>query len=332
MQPEAILELVANGVDLSATQTQNLLAYILDTSTSDSFVGAALMGLRTKGESADELQGAVDAMLDCCLEVLSVPEGAVDTCGTGGDNSGTFNISTAAALVVAACGVPVVKHGNRSVSSQSGSADVIEELNIPFHAPNNDMRSPFVFCFAPHFHPRMKRVGPIRKQLKLRTLFNLIGPLANPARPDFQLVGVADKSKLGIYAQALQKLGRRRAFVVHGEPGVDEATQAGDFTVLDVTADSIVETKFSATAFGLPLCELSDLTGGCAIENAADICQIFEGTPGPKRDVVVLNTALTLMLTGQASTPKQAAKLAAEAIDKGKAQELLDSLQEPAHV
>ncbi|MHC4839744.1 MAG: anthranilate phosphoribosyltransferase [Planctomycetota bacterium] len=328
MQPNDLLELVASGTDLSAAQTQELLGYVLDESTPDSVVAAALMGLRTKGESASELQGAVQGLLEHCLTVPNVPSGSVDTCGTGGDNAGTINISTAAAFVVAACGVPVVKHGNRSVSSQSGSADVLEALGVPFHTPDQSMSSEFIFCFAPQFHPRMKRVGPVRREMKIRTLFNLVGPLANPGRPDFQLVGVADKSKLSIYAEALQALGRKRTFVVHGEPGVDEATPAGDFTVLHVTPTAVNELNMSATDFGLPLCTLEDLAGGGAKDNAADLQTIFGGQSGPKTDCVVLNAALTLMLTGKAESPTEAASLASAAIQSGKVADLLKRLQE----
>lgn len=300
---------------------------LLDESTPEALIAGILTALRTKGECGEELLGVTRALLDVANSVDSVPEGAVDTCGTGGDGSGTFNISTAAALLVAALDIPVVKHGNRSVTSRSGSADVVEALGIPFTQPGGELASNFSFLFAPHFHPALKRIGPIRKALGIRTVFNLVGPLANPARPDYQLVGVAVRDRLPDIARALQGLGRKRAFVVHGEPGLDEATPAGRFTVIDVRQKAITAADYTSEDFGLPGCKLDDLRGGEAAENASMIENVFDGTSGPPRDTVVLNAALTLLLTGKSESPVEAAERAAAAIDDGRAHKLLESLR-----
>lgn len=321
------LELLANGTHLDADSAQALMAQLLDESTPEPLIAGILTALRTKGECGEELLGVTRALLEVANSVKDVPAGAVDTCGTGGDGAGTFNISTAAALLVAALDVPVVKHGNRSVTSRSGSADVIEALGLAFTQPGVDVAPNFTFLFAPHFHPALKRIGPIRKALGIRTVFNLVGPLANPARPDYQLVGVAVRDRLPDVARALQGLGRKRAFVVHGEPGLDEATPAGRFTVVDVRQESITAADFTASDFGIAACALEDLRGGEAAENALLIENIFDGQSGPARDTIVLNAALTLLLTGKTESPVDAAQLAAAAIDDGRARKLLESLR-----
>lgn len=322
-----LLEQLASGAHLGADDAEALLNRLLDESTPEFLIAGILAALRTKGESGEELLGITRALLHHAGEVNNVPAGAVDTCGTGGDGAGTFNISTAAALLVASLDVPVVKHGNRSVTSRSGSADVIEALGLPFTAPGAAADPRFSFLFAPHFHPALKRIGPIRKALGIRTVFNLVGPLANPARPSFQLVGVAARERLADVARALQGLGRKRAFVVHGEPGLDEATPAGRFTVIDVRPEAIAAADYTAADFGLPACELADLRGGDASENATIIEAVFSGARGSQRDTVVLNAALTLLLVGRAGSPREAAELAAKAIDDGRATQLLRELQ-----
>lgn len=328
MTAAATLERLASNQHLDAESAQALLGHLLDASTPEPLIAGILTALRTKGESGEELLGITRALLQVAAPVAGVPAGAIDTCGTGGDGAGTFNISTAAALVVAACGVPVVKHGNRSVTSRSGSADVIEALGLTFAKPGEPLADArFAFLFAPQFHPALKRIGPVRKALGIRTVFNLVGPLANPARPDFQLMGVASRERLPDVARALQGLGRKHAFVVHGEPGLDEATPAGRFTVVDVRPDTITAADFTAADFGLAPCSVGELRGGDAAENAAIIRQVFNGNTGPRRDVVVLNAALALLLAGKAATPAQAAALAANAIDSGAAFALLESLK-----
>ena len=324
-----LLEQLTSGTHLDAESAQALMAALLDESTPEPVIAGVLAALRTKGESGEELLGITRALLEAARPLTGIPAGAVDTCGTGGDGAGTFNISTAAALLVASLGVPVMKHGNRSVTSRSGSADVIEALGIPFTEPES-ATGKFAFLFAPHFHPALKRFGPIRRALGIRTVFNLVGPLANPARPDFQLVGVATRERLPDIARALQGLGRKRAFVVHGEPWLDEATPAGRFTVIDVQPDAITAADYTAADFGLEVCDLDDLKGGDANQNACIIEAVFAGEAGPKRDVVILNAALTLLLLGRARTPLESAELAGSALDDGIATDFLASLRRSA--
>jgi anthranilate phosphoribosyltransferase len=291
-------------------------------------IAAILTALRTKGECTAELVGVTRALLARAKGVVGAPVDAVDTCGTGGDRSGTFNISTAAGILAAACGVPVVKHGNRSVTSKSGSADVIEALGIAMQQPDAALaHSRFVFLFAPHFHPALARIGPVRKALGIRTVFNLVGPLANPAHPAYQLVGVAAAERMTAMAETLRGLGRKRAFVVHGENGLDEATTAGVTRLIEVDSDGLRERTVRAADFGLGDCRIADLRGGDAAENAKTILTIFAGAKGPARDTVVMNAALVLMLTGRAQDSKSAARSAQAAIDTGAATSLLAELR-----
>ena len=326
------LDKIVSGRGLSTPEAKALALDMLDPETPDAAIAGALAALRTKGEDASEIMGFVSALMSKAKTIsrddAAASELRVDTCGTGGDGAGTFNISTAASLVCAALGLNVFKHGNRAASSKCGSADVMEALRIGFHEPGGEL-SPekrFHFLFAPSYHPALKRLGPIRKALGIRTIFNLVGPLANPALPTHQLVGVGARDKLHAVANALRS-GGRSAYVVWGEPGLDEATQAGPFTLLEVTADRVKERQMNAAEFGLGPCSLEDLKGGDAAQNASIIEAIFKGERGPRHDVVVLNTALVLMLTGRAKSPLEAAKIARDAILNGKAGGLLKSLQ-----
>lgn len=323
---QATLERILNHEALDAREAKHLMATMLSDETPDALVAAALASLRTRGETAAELAGFTEALLDVALP-CPAEQPCIDTCGTGGDGAGTFNISTATALLCAAMGLNVVKHGNRSVTSKSGSADVIEALGIAFAAPGQAAHARFRFLFAPHYHPALKRLAPLRKQLGVRTVFNLIGPLANPARPQFQLIGVATRERLEPMAHALRLLGTRRAFVVHGEPGLDEATPVAPFTVLEVEGGRVARHDMTAADFGIAPCRLEDLQGGNVRENAAIIQALFKGETGPRRDVVVLNAALVLLLAGQATQPREAAALAMQAIDSGAAMRLLEELR-----
>ncbi|MBX3475070.1 MAG: anthranilate phosphoribosyltransferase [Planctomycetes bacterium] len=328
MNAQATLDHLAQGRDLDAAAAEALIGELVDPATPEALIAAILTALRAKGECTAELVGVTRALLARAGTLPGAPTPAVDTCGTGGDRSGTFNISTAAGLVAAACGVPVVKHGNRSVTSKSGSADVIEALRIPMQAPGAaPAHARFVFLFAPHFHPALARIGPVRKALGIRTVFNLVGPLANPARPDYQLVGVAAPERLIAMAETLRGLGRRRAFVVHGENGLDEATTAGVTRLIEVDSDGLRERTIRAADFGLDECSLADLRGGDAAENARTIEAILAGTKGPARDTVVLNAALVLLLTGRESDSRQAARRVEQAVDSGAARVLLAELR-----
>jgi len=325
------LELITSGEALSPAQAARVARALLDDDTPLSIVAAALAAMRARGETGEELLGFARVLLEAARLVPAAPRGAVDNCGTGGDGAGTFNISTAAAIVAAACGVPVVKHGNGSVTSRSGSADVTRALGLPFTEPGAGLDARLAFLFAPDFHPVLARVGGVRRELGIRTIFNLVGPLANPARPEFRVVGVGTRERLPDVARALQGLGCRRAFVVHGEPGVDEATPAGRFTVVDVTPDAIIAADYTAADFGLPACALADIRGGDADENAHIIERILAGEFGAPRDTVVLNAALVLLVTGRARRPREAAEIAGQAIASGNARRLLNELRRPVH-
>ena len=330
---KAILEKLLASVDLTREEARELMRLMLDTDTSEVNISAALTALRVKGETPEELAGCTEALLEVAHRVDNIARPCVDTCGTGGDNSGTFNISTATALLCAAADLNVAKHGNRSVSSQSGSADVIEALGIPFCEPDNlNSTSRFRFFFAPSYHAAVKRVVPVRQALKTRTIFNLVGPLANPASPEYQLIGVPSSDFLNTMGQSLALLNRKRAFVVHGEPGLDEASPAGPFHILDVTKGELSHTYMSAEQFGLPTCSLNDIQGGDAKHNAGIIEAIFRGEKSPRRDTVVLNTALIFLLVGKAQTQKEAASMAAEVIDSGKAITFLEKQRSTADV
>lgn len=328
MSAQATLEHLTQGHDLDSAAAEALVGELVEVTTPDALIAAVLTALRTKGECTAELVGVTRGLMARAKSVANTPADAVDTCGTGGDRSGTFNISTAAGLLAAACGVPVVKHGNRSVTSKSGSADVIEALGLPMQTPDAPQADPrFVFLFAPHFHPALGRIGPVRKALGIRTVFNLVGPLANPAKPAYQLVGVAAPERLTAMAETLRGLGRKRAFVVHGENGLDEASTAGVTRLIEVDSDGLRERTIRATDFGLHECSLADLRGGDAHENARTIENIFGGARGPARDTVVLNAALVLLLTGRENESRQAARKAEQAIDSGAARSLLDNLR-----
>lgn len=323
---QATLERILNRENLDQREAEELMAAMLRDETPDALVAATLASLRTRGETAAELAGFTQALLNVAQPCPAL-QPCIDTCGTGGDGAGTFNISTATALLCAAQGLNVVKHGNRSVTSQSGSADVIEALGLPFAAPGHESRARFRFLFAPHYHPALKRLAPLRKQLGVRTVFNLIGPLANPARPQLQLVGVASRERAEPVAHALRLLGTRRALVVWGEPGLDEATPVAPFVIHEVEGSRVTERTMTAADFGLSSCRLEDLRGGDARENATIIEALFKGEKGPRRDVMVLNAALVFLLAGVALYPREAAALAQRVLDSGAALRLLEEMR-----
>lgn len=325
------LETVTSGEPLSLPQSESLARTLLSPDTPLSVVAASLAALRTRGETGEELLGFARVLLEAARPAAAAPPGAVDNCGTGGDRAGTFNISTAAAIVASACGVPVVKHGNRSVTSLSGSSDVTITLGLPFTQPGALPDPRLSLLFAPDYHPVLARLGPLRRELGIRTIFNLVGPLANPARPDYRVVGVGARERIPDVARALQGLGCRRAFVVHGEPGVDEATPAGRFTVVDITPDAMISADYTAEDFGLRTCTLADIQGGDPDDNARIIVRILASEHGAPRETVVLNAALVLLVTGRARAPREAAEIAGSAIDTGAARALLHALRRPVH-
>ena len=332
MTAPAILERLVSRQDFTRGEAGELMRDLIDPDVSDIVKGAILAGFRAKGVTPDELSGMALALRAEAVPVdVASVSCRVDTCGTGGDGTGSINLSTATALLVAAMGIPVVKHGNRSVSSRSGSADVLEALDI--HLPANagqavkSLRTTgFAFLFAPVFHPAMKAVAPVRKALGVRTVFNLLGPLVNPAAPTHQLVGAYSPEAARLIAQSLSAGPVQRAFVVHGALAWDEATPVGPFLLLDVHHGAVTERIVDPADYGYPRCDPLDLKGGDPDENARLLQQSLMGTPGPKRDAVALNAALVLQLV-ESLEPREAASQANDALEQGRAIELLDRLR-----
>lgn len=318
-----------DGCDLSRGLAAWAIEEILAGRASPAQVGAFLMALSVKGETRDEIAGAAQALRARAL-TLSAPPGAVDCCGTGGDHAGTFNISTTVALVAAACGVPVAKHGNRAASSKSGAADVLEALGVRLDLPPGRLEillreTGFCFLMAPRHHEAMKHVAAIRRDLGFRTLFNMIGPLANPAGVRRQLIGVAAESWLERMAGALASLGTERAWVVHGTDGLDEITLTGPTHVCIVEGQSVTRTTLTPEDFGLPRASLEDLRGGDAQSNARTLRAILEGQKGPRRDIVLANAAGVLAVAGQGDSLPDLVARAAQAVDSGRALRVLET-------
>ena len=334
---KAPLERLVTGHDLAEEEAADLLATLAAEDCPQALAGAVLAALRAKGETAEELRGFARAMRRLALRP-ELPPGTplVDTCGTGGDGSGSLNLSTGVALLASACGLRVAKHGNRSVSSRTGSADVLEALGLALPAANGAVgallaRTGFTFLFAPHFHPAMKALAPVRRSLGIRTVFNMLGPLTNPAEPPFQLVGAFSPRAAGLIARSLAGLITGRAFVVHGSDGWDEATPVGPFEVFDVRPGSVTHEVRDPAAYGLPRCRPEDLAGDGAPSNAAALTAALSGERGAHRDALVLGAALVLQLTGVERAPRAAAARAAAAIDDGRAAALLASLRGGGH-
>jgi anthranilate phosphoribosyltransferase len=329
----AFLETLLAGRSLTTAEAQALLGGLTEPELPPPLAGALLAALRAKGVCADELRGFATAMRALARRP-ALPPGlpAVDIVGTGGDSSGSFNLSTGAALLTAACGVPVVKHGNRSISSQSGSADVLEQLGLRLPLDEQAAAaclaaSNFTFLFAPHYHPAMKALAPVRAALGVRTVFNILGPLTNPAAPPFQVIGAFDAGVAQLMAEAFAGMPIERAFVVHGGNGWDEPTPIAPFRLLDVRPGSVRELTRSAADYGLPSCAATDLAGGDARHNAQALRAVLGGADrGAHRDAVLLGCALALEVTGRAAAPREAAALAAQAIDSGAARDLLQRL------
>jgi anthranilate phosphoribosyltransferase len=333
-QYSQLLDRLLNGESLAEQQAYELMHKLADGVLPDALAGALLAGLRAKGETADEIRGFATAMRELAVHP-DIPAGAptVDTVGTGGDGSGSLNLSTGTGLLAAACGSRVVKHGNRSVSSRSGSADMLECLGMPLplheeQAVSCLQATGFTFLFAPAYHPAMKAVMPIRGAMSVRTVFNVLGPLTNPAAPPFQLIGAYSKDAARLMADALAGMPLERAFVVHGEPGWDEATPAGDFYLFDVTPGKVTETRRTPEDYGLQRCKPEDLEGGDADHNAHELLRVFTGDDkGAHRDALLMGTSLMLEVQGQAKSAKEGVELAAAAIDDGRAETFLASLR-----
>jgi anthranilate phosphoribosyltransferase len=327
------LERLLERQDLAEAEAAALLLALTEAAVPPAMAGALLAALRAKGVTPDEVRGFAGAMRGLARRP-ELPPGppAVDVVGTGGDASGSFNLSTGAALLVAAMGVRVVKHGNRSVSSRSGSADLLEALGLPLPLDERAAgaclaATGFTFLFAPHYHPAMKEVAPVRRALGVRTVFNLLGPLTNPAEPPFSLIGAYSAEAARLMAETLAGMPVERAFVIHGTPGWDEATPVGPYELYDVRPGRVLRELRDPLDVGMPRCTAEALAGGDAGHNARGLRAVFEGHDrGPHAEAVLLNTALALEVTGAVPDLREGVAAARAAIDRGDAARLLERL------
>ncbi|MCF8710155.1 anthranilate phosphoribosyltransferase [Rhizorhapis sp. SPR117] len=313
---------------LGREEAERAFAGILDGTVPDEDIVQFLVGLSDRGETAIEIAAAAQAMRERMISIHA-PENAIDVCGTGGDGHHTLNVSTAVAIVVAACGIPVAKHGNRAASSKAGAADTLEALGLDLTRAGELAEKSLAdigicFLFAAHHHPAMKRIMPIRKAIGERTIFNLMGPLANPAGVKRQLIGIARPDYVPIYAEALRLLGTERAMVVAGDEGLDELSLGGGNHVVEVANGVTMSYTVSADQAGLPSHPVEAIRGGDAAYNAAELTKLLQGEPGPYRDAVLFNSAAALMVAGEVDTLMSGVGEAAEAIDKGLANALLN--------
>jgi anthranilate phosphoribosyltransferase len=320
---------VASGATLSREAAYQAFESMMSGEVTPSQIGALLMGLRMRGETVDEITGAVTAMRAKMLTV-DAPGDAVDVVGTGGDASGSYNISTCAAFIVAGAGVPVAKHGNRALSSRSGAADVLTALGVKIDIPPETISAcirdaGIGFMSAPSHHPAMKHVGPTRVELGTRTIFNLLGPLSSPANAQRQLVGVFAPEWVRPMAEVLGRLGSERAWVVHGS-GLDELTTAGVTTVASLEDGKVETFEIVAEEIGLPRARIEDLRGGAPPHNARLMRDLLAGTGGPLRDIVLLNSGAALLVAGRADTLESGIELAARSLDTGAARRVLRDL------
>jgi anthranilate phosphoribosyltransferase len=321
---QTALQQVVDGHSLTMPQAEAVMAQIMDGECTPAQIAGLLVGLRMKGETADEVAGFAQAMRDSCLHVRPKVEGLVDTCGTGGDALDTFNVSTTAAFVAAGAGIPIAKHGNRAVTSQCGSADVLRELGL-----NLDLTAEQVawsieevgigFLFAPHLHPAMRHALGPRRELGLRTVFNVLGPLTNPAGARRQVVGVFSADWARLVAEALSRLGAEKALVVHGLDGLDELSTIGPSVVFEVDGPRVSCREVTPEQFGLERAAPEDILGSDPATAAAQVVAVLEGERGPRRDIVVLNAAAAIHVGGGAASIREAVPPAVESLDTGAA-------------
>jgi anthranilate phosphoribosyltransferase len=329
-----LLDSLLDGKDLSEQEANALLHELAKGTVEPARAGAILAGLRAKGETAEEIRGLATAMRELALKP-EMPAGllAADSVGTGGDGSGSLNLSTGAALLAAAAGMPMVKHGNRSVSSKSGSADVLEALGYqlpatPVAAMDCLRHCNFSFLFAPTFHPAMKAIGPVRAAMGVRTAFNILGPLTNPAEPAYYVIGAFSLDMAKLMADTLAGMNLERAFVIHGEPGWDEATPVGRFDLFDVHSGSVHWEKRDPRDCGIQRCSAEDLAGGDAAENAQALEEVLNGRDhGPHRDALVLGAGLVLEVSGRSPTLTHGVEDAVAALNNGAGTKLLEQLR-----
>jgi anthranilate phosphoribosyltransferase len=313
---------------LSEAGAEAAFGVILDGAPSEAEIGAFLIALSARGETASEIAGAARA-LRARLIPIAAPDNAIDVCGTGGDGHHTLNVSTAVSLVVAACGVPVAKHGNRAASSKAGAADTLEALGLDMDAAGRSAEKTLAeigicFLFAKNHHPAMGRIQPIRRKIGQRTIFNLMGPLSNPAGVQSQLIGIARPAYVPIYADALARLGTARSLIVSGDEGLDELSLAGGNEVALVSRSGFEMRRVDASVAGLAHAPVEAIRGGDAAHNAAALTALLMGAPGPYRDAVLLNAAAALLVAGVGSGWHDRAALAADALDSGRAKVLLE--------
>jgi anthranilate phosphoribosyltransferase len=330
---QGLLPKLLDGSDLTRQEAREAMHEIMQGEATQAQIAGFLVALRAKGETADEIAGCAEAMREHVLPVQPKRTDLVDTAGTGGDGRRTLNISTAAALVAAAAGAGVAKHGNRAASSQTGSADVLEALGFELElAPERIARSidelGFGFMFAQAHHPAMRHAAPVRRELGTRTVFNVLGPLTNPARARAQVVGVYSASLVRPIAEALLQLGAHRAFVVHGADGIDELSPTGPNQVCEVIDGSVRERTIDPQELGLARCTLDELAGGSPDENAALIRSVFAGEQGGRRSAILLNAAGAIAAGGHAEDLREGLALAGDAVDSGAATARLDELVE----
>ncbi len=333
MTISGLLDKLMRRENLTVDEAAEAMSAIMSGGATPAQIAALLVGLTMKGERPAEIVGLAKTMRANAVQLSTTFEDVFDTCGTGGDRSGTFNISSAAALVAAAAGMRVAKHGNRSVSSQCGSADVYEALGVNVSAaPAVVERSldsvGIAFFFAPTFHPSMRHAGPVRRELAVRTAFNLLGPLTNPAGTKRQLVGVPHSELTELIARALLLLGSERAWVVHGADGIDEMSTTGHTKVSECRNGTVSTFYVHPSDFGIAKAERKDLEGGDAALNAAILRDVLAGSPGPRRDVVMLNAGASLFIGGKAASVREGIARAAEAVDSGAARAKLDAMIE----
>ena len=327
---KGLIARVADGKKLNRTEAETAFDIMMSGDATPSQMGGFLMALRVRGETVEEITGAATVMR-AKMTTIERPEGAIDICGTGGDGSGTYNISTACQFVVAACGVTVAKHGNRAASSKSGASDVLEALGVNIEADMGLIERALAevgtcFLMAQRHHSAMRHVGPTRVELGTRTLFNLLGPLSNPAKVRRQLIGVFAPQWIVPLAEVLRDLGHQRAWVVHGAGGLDEVSTLGPTQVAELKDGKVTTFEISPAEAGLETTTIDRLVGGDREHNAAKLKALLSGEAGPYRDIVVLNSAAALIVGGKAENLREGAELAAKAIDSGAALKVLEGL------
>jgi anthranilate phosphoribosyltransferase len=330
------IETLARRQDLAPLAAADAMGEIMDGQATPGQIAGFLAALATKGERAAEIGGLASAMRARAVALPVRWDASIDLCGTGGDSAGTFNISSVASLVCAACGARVAKHGNRAASSACGSADLFEQLGVRVSMTPTEVcravdQAGIGFLFAPAFHPSMRHAAPVRRELGIRTAFNILGPLTNPASPTHQLLGVSRPELTDLVAQALVILGCQRAWVVHGADGLDELSPAGYTKVSECRGRGVRTFYVHPSDFGLPTCNRGALAGGDVVRNAEIAREVLEGRPGPPRDAVVLNAAAALLVAGIEASPVAAAGRAAAAIDDGSALGVLEKLIAASH-